>query len=102
MNQDVLHADSISEDLKKKAVVQVYVFADEVDPEIMPKPRHICISKFQDDKWVTRKAKNNNVVSHSNHDMFMFRIINSGMFIAVNDEKEDINEAVNMLESQIK
>ena len=95
MDSQVLKAENVSEDLKEKVFVSEMVFPGEVDLDVMPKPRHICVSEFNGDKWVTKRYDTGEVVQEQNHEMFMFSTLNSGKFTVVNSEDHLIEETVN-------
>jgi len=97
MNTAVVTEESFEEAIKNnKAIVQVMVFPDEVEPEEIPKPRRPVVRRYEGDKWVTREM-NGTKISDSESNPTQFGILNSGMFIVVDDNEEQISEAASLL-----
>lgn len=94
---DVLDATDLNETIKEKTFVYVGVFPSEVDPETMPKPRHICVSRWNGESWITEKYETGEVVSETSHEMKMFQMMNDPEFIVTNGEEEVIDQSAQKL-----
>ena len=93
----VVKQKSFDEAIKEnKAIVQIMVFPSEVKPEEMPKPKRPVVRKHERGKWVTREIDGTKI-SDSKNNPTLFQILNSGMFVVVDDTQKQIQEAASLL-----
>ena len=94
----VIDQESFDEAIKEnKAIVQTMVFPSEVEPGEMPKPRRPVVRRYEGGKWVTRETDGTKI-SDSKNKPTLFGILNSGMFVVVDDTQKQIQKAASFLD----